>query len=162
MSCGNLKPALPMGGAGFLLFYQVGFCTTQAAKCAGTSAVSAQVGPARHRHREKMVLTGIAIRKLRHRDKPAGDPHSDSLDMYGLAKPAAKYGRFGYRLDSRQNTLALSVYPEVSATFRWWRSGPSGSRKQLILANDRVHSASLSTSGTLRRLVAHWPPSMSE
>jgi integrase len=61
-----------------------------------------------------MPLTDIAIRKLQHSGKPAGDKHADGLGMYLRVKAAGKYWRMDYRFDGKHKTLALGVYPEVS------------------------------------------------
>ncbi|MDQ2821282.1 MAG: integrase arm-type DNA-binding domain-containing protein [Pseudomonadota bacterium] len=61
-----------------------------------------------------MALTDIAIRKLQHSGKPAGDKHADGLGMYLRVKAAGKYWRMDYRFEGKHKTLALGVYPEVS------------------------------------------------
>jgi integrase len=61
-----------------------------------------------------MALTDIAIRKLQHSGKPAGDKHADGQGMYLRVKAAGKYWRMDYRFEGKHKTLALGVYPEVS------------------------------------------------
>lgn len=61
-----------------------------------------------------MALTDIAIRKLQHSGKAAGDKHADGQGMYLLAKASGKYWRLNYRFEGKHRTLALGVYPEVS------------------------------------------------
>lgn len=61
-----------------------------------------------------MALTDIAIRKMQHSGKVAGDKHADSQGLYLLVKASGKYWRMNYRFASQYKTLALGVYPEVS------------------------------------------------
>lgn len=61
-----------------------------------------------------MALTDIAIRKLQHSGKAAGDKHADGQGMYLHVKAAGKYWRLNYRFDGKHKTLAMGVYPEVS------------------------------------------------
>jgi integrase len=61
-----------------------------------------------------MALTDIAIRKMQHSGKGAGDKHADGQGMYLLVKTSGKYWRMNYRFEGKHKTLALGVYPGVS------------------------------------------------
>lgn len=68
-----------------------------------------------------MALTDTFVKNIKHSGKivkrtgkPAGDKHTDGQGLYLLVKPAGKYWRMSYRINSKQKTLALGVYPAVS------------------------------------------------
>lgn len=46
--------------------------------------------------------------------RPAGDKHTDGGGLYLHVKEAGKYWRMGYRINGKQKTLSLGVYPAVS------------------------------------------------
>ncbi|WP_315122496.1 integrase arm-type DNA-binding domain-containing protein [Comamonas antarctica] len=61
-----------------------------------------------------MPLTDTFIKNIRPSSKPAGDKHSDAGGLYLHVKGVGRYWRMAYRIDGKQKTLALGVYPEVS------------------------------------------------
>jgi len=61
-----------------------------------------------------VALTDTFIRQVKHSGAPAGDKHTDGHGLFLLVKEAGKYWRMNYRFASKQKTLALGVYPEVS------------------------------------------------
>lgn len=61
-----------------------------------------------------MALTDTFIRQVKHSGNTAGDKHSDAQALYLLVNKAGKYWRMNYRLDGKQKTLALGVYPDVT------------------------------------------------
>lgn len=61
-----------------------------------------------------MALTDTFIRQVKHSGASAGDKHTDGHGMFLLVNKAGKYWRLSYRFASKQKTLALGVYPEVS------------------------------------------------
>src|SRR3546814_12132137 len=59
------------------------------------------------------MLTDVAIRRLKPRDKPfkVGDMHG----LYLLVKPdGARYWRMDFRHAGKRGTVALGIYPHVS------------------------------------------------
>ena len=62
----------------------------------------------------KYNLTDAAIRNAK--PLPDGKPqrYTDGGGMYLLVTNAGKYWRYNYRMDGKQKTLALGVYPDVS------------------------------------------------
>jgi integrase len=62
----------------------------------------------------KMALTDTFVKNIKHTGSPAGDKHSDGGSMYLLVNAGGKYWRMNYRVDGKQKTLALGVYPAVS------------------------------------------------
>jgi integrase len=61
-----------------------------------------------------MALTDTYVRQVKHSGKPAGDKYADSQALYLHVKEAGKYWRMNYRLNGKQKTLALGVYPDVT------------------------------------------------
>lgn len=62
-----------------------------------------------------MTLTDTFVRAVKaDPNKPAGCKHSDAYGLYLHVKPSGKYWRMAYRFASKQKTLALGIYPEVS------------------------------------------------
>ena len=61
-----------------------------------------------------MPLTDLAIRQAKPKSKPY--KLADGKGLHLLVNTAGKYWRFKYRFLSKQKTLALGVYPEVSLT----------------------------------------------
>jgi hypothetical protein len=86
----------------------------QARKFVGTSAGICKIGVFHVPAQRNTALTDIAIRKLQHSGKPAGDKHADGLGMYLRVKAAGKYWGMEYRFEGKHKTLALGVYPDVS------------------------------------------------
>ena len=60
-----------------------------------------------------MALNDTFTKKTKHSGKPAGDKHSDGGGMYLLVNATGKYWRMNYRMDGKQKTLSLGVYPAV-------------------------------------------------
>lgn len=50
----------------------------------------------------------------KHSGKPTGNKHSDGGGLYLHVTASGKYWRMNYRMDGKQKTLALGIYPVVS------------------------------------------------
>lgn len=108
-----------------------------------------------------MALTDIAIRKLQHSGKAAGDKHADGQGMYLLVKASGKYWRLNYRFEGKHKTLALGVYPEVSLAGA--RAARAEARAQLAQGIDPMQSkqesrreTETSVAHTFREVAEEW------
>ncbi len=61
-----------------------------------------------------MALTDTFVKQVKFTGKPAGDKYGDGGWMYLHVTASGKYWRMNYRIDGKQRTLALGVYPAVS------------------------------------------------
>lgn len=62
-----------------------------------------------------MALNDTFIKNsTKHSGKPVGDKHSDGGGLYLHVTASGKYWRMNYRMDGKQKTLALGIYPAVS------------------------------------------------
>jgi len=65
-----------------------------------------------HQTRYHQMLTDIAVRQAKAKDKPY--KISDSGGLYLLVNLTGKYWRMNYRFAGKQKTLAIGVYPVIS------------------------------------------------
>lgn len=61
-----------------------------------------------------MALTDTFVKKVKPTSAASGVKHADGQGLYLHVKEAGKYWRMSYRLNGKQRTLALGVYPAVS------------------------------------------------
>ncbi len=61
-----------------------------------------------------MALTDTFVKQVKHSGKAAGDKHGDGGWLYLHVTASGKYWRMNYRLDGKQKTLSLGIYPAVS------------------------------------------------
>jgi integrase len=61
-----------------------------------------------------MALTDTFVKNAKPTGKPTGDKHSDGGGLHLHITPSGKYWRLAYRFNTKQKTLALGVYPDVS------------------------------------------------
>lgn len=61
-----------------------------------------------------MALTDTFVKNIKFNGTNAGTKHSDGQGLYLHVKNAGKYWRMSYRFNTKQKTLALGTYPEVS------------------------------------------------
>jgi len=61
-----------------------------------------------------MALTDTFVKQVKFTGKPAGDKYGDGGWMYLHVTASGKYWRMNYRIDGKQRTLALGVYPTVT------------------------------------------------
>lgn len=61
-----------------------------------------------------MALTDTFVKQVKHSGKPKGDKYGDGGWMYLHVTASGKYWRMNYRINGKQKTLALGVYPAVS------------------------------------------------
>ena len=61
-----------------------------------------------------MPLNDTFVKKVKPAGKSSGEKHSDGGGMYLHVTETGKYWRLAYRMNGKQKTLALGVYPAVS------------------------------------------------
>jgi integrase len=61
-----------------------------------------------------MALTDTFVKNAKPTGKPTGDKHSDGGGLHLHITASGKYWRLAYRFNTKQKTLALGVYPDVS------------------------------------------------
>ncbi len=61
-----------------------------------------------------MALSDAFVKSVKHKPETASQKHTDGHGLYLQVGAAGKYWRMSYRLDGKQKTLALGVYPDVS------------------------------------------------
>lgn len=61
-----------------------------------------------------MPLTDTFVKNVKHTGSPAGNKYGDSQALYLHVSKTGKYWRMNYRMEGKQKTLALGVYPAVS------------------------------------------------
>ena len=61
-----------------------------------------------------MALTDTFVKYAKPTGKPTGDKHSDGGGLHLHITASGKYWRLAYRFNTKQKTLALGVYPDVS------------------------------------------------
>lgn len=61
-----------------------------------------------------MALADTFIKSIKPNGTAGGEKHTDGHGLYLHVKDAGKYWRMAYRFASKQKTLALGVYPDVS------------------------------------------------
>lgn len=61
-----------------------------------------------------MALTDTFVKNAKYTGSGLKEKHTDGFGMYLLVMASGKYWRMNYRIDGKQKTLALGVYPDVS------------------------------------------------